>query len=376
MTSSDTPLPYGNGPTRLKATLARGGTSRALLFDRDDLPLDETQWPRLFARALGSPDPYGNQLNGLGAGYTSVSKVAVLSRSSRPDCDVDYFFAQIDPASGAMAVRANCGNISSAVGPFAAARGWVVPQDDTLRVRIFNENSGKRIVATLGTDAHPAPHIEIAGVAGEGPAIQLAFVDPGGSVCAGLFPTGHVRDRVNLQDVGMVDVTLIDATLPTVIVRAEALGIQGDESHANLQSNADLTKSVEELRIAAGMLMGLAESPAGMQGEFYNMPDVVLISKAVIGDVRARFYSGGTPHKAAPVTSSIALACACFVEGTVASVSAIGGQKEGAASVTIDHPRGQMTVCIAGDAGRRLVHSATIYRTARLLMEGDVLLAD
>jgi 2-methylaconitate cis-trans-isomerase PrpF len=362
---------------QVPATYVRGGTSRALVFRSADLPKDRDLWPAVFARSLGSPDPTGYQLDGLGGGITSLSKVAVIDPVRREGSDIDYLFFQVDPRTGECSTRANCGNISSAVGPFALANGWIEPSGNHVEARIFNVNSSKVIRASFRTHVDDPERIAIHGVGGKAPPIRLAFMDPGGSVAPSLFPTGRRVEALRLSSGDPVQATLIDATVPTVIAMASGFGLTGDEPQPVLASNRALLDTMADLRIRAGLAMGLGASEQAFRSELWNLPDVVLVSKtAGPNRIRARFFSADAAHRAAPVTSSIALACAmsiqgCITEALVERAPSTRGEEEG---WEIHHPSGTMDVWVTPNGDRTGVMSASVLRTARLLMQGSVLL--
>ncbi|MFM0740583.1 PrpF domain-containing protein [Paraburkholderia xenovorans] len=358
-----------NGLRQIRAAYVRGGTSRALLFRKQDLPRDQDEWGAIFASALGSPDQSGRQLDGLGGGISSLSKVAVVSPSHHDGCDVDYHFFQVEPQSGRVQTLANCGNISSAVGPFALANGWARSGSPT-SVAIYNVNSGKRIVSTFASFPSEEDFIAIDGVPGKAPAISLSFVEPGGSVVGSLFPTGRRRDVIDTYEYGPLALTLIDATVPTVIVEASSLGLSGDEAPNVLAARIDL----EPLRIECGLRMQLTRNRAELQTDLANIPDIVMISPARESGIQARFYSSGGMHRAAPVTSSIALACACHIDGTVAHGLVAEQQRPDDGWWRIHHPAGEMAVHVAGDGATADIDAATVFRTSRLLMEGNIIL--
>ena len=359
--------------TALRATYVRGGTSRAVIFRKEDLPTDQSQWKRIFQTVLGSPDSESKQLDGLGGGITSLSKVAILSPSSRAGIDVDYLFVQIEPSSGEMLVDANCGNISSAVGPFAVDEGWVTPNSDgQASVQIFNENTKKVITAKFNDDTPISDHIEISGVAGRGVPIHLMFKDPEGSSGDGAFPSGAKTEMLEVSTGRSVRVSLIDVTLPCAIVHATELGLTGEESYSDLVFNADFVSLMTEVRVAAAVRMGICETPQEARESVLNVPDVVVVSSPGEGraGITARFVSCDRPHRAAPVTSSMALAAAVRIAGTIPSSVAKHGESN---AVTIYHPSGTIEVEVEMNPEGHVV-ATSILRTARRIMQGEVLL--
>ncbi len=359
--------------TRVPATYVRGGTSRALMFRSPDLPKDREEWPEIFAKALGSPDPLGYQLDGLGGGITSLSKVAVVDPVSRADSDIDYLFFQVDPRTGECSTKANCGNISSAVGLFALANGWIQPSNNEVTARIYNLNSSKIIEASFKEKVVASEMISIHGVGGVGQPIRLSFVDPGGAVAASLFPTGRRTETLSLSNGRPVQATLIDATLPTVIAMASEFGIAGDEPHAALASNRALLEAVAGLRVQAGLAMGLSTNAQDFTTQLWNLPDVVLVSTTDRSNsIRARFFSADAAHRAAPVTSGIALGCAMSLSGCIAAPNDTRRSSEDEDVWEIEHPSGTMQVRVKASPERDRIISASLLRTARLLMEGSI----
>ncbi|MGC7402612.1 PrpF domain-containing protein [Pandoraea pneumonica] len=356
--------------TPISASYVRGGTSRAVIFRWDDLPSDQTKWKSIFQSVLGSPDLGSKQLDGLGGGITSLSKVAVVRRSSRPGVDVDYYFVQVEPSTGEMLVDANCGNISSAIGPFAVDEGWVHPETGGARVRIFNENSGKIIESRFNPAADESEFIEIDGVAGKAMPITLSFEDPSSSMGRGFLPTGNIVDTLDVAG-KKLEVTLLDVAVPCAIVAASSVGINGDDSYTALVANRDYVDLMRELRVAASLRMGFCSDAREARDVLVNVPDIVVVSPAPLGraGITARFVSCDLPHRAAPVTSSMALATACLSPGTVAAE--FTGIND-TSVVTIHHQSGELSIGVRlHPDGRPL--STEIQRTARRIMQGQVL---
>ncbi|WP_027712433.1 PrpF domain-containing protein [Dickeya chrysanthemi] len=355
----------------IPATYVRGGTSRAVIFNREDLPDDMALWKTLFQAVLGSPDPDGNQLDGLGGGITSLSKIAVVSRSSRSDADVDYFFFQIDPVTGDALIDANCGNISSAVGPYAVSQGWAGAESGTREVRIYNVNTGKIIVSEFNPEAEQHEFVTISGVPGKHFPVRLSFLDPASSMSRGLFPTGNRNDFITLDGGRQFQATLLDVTVPCVIIRAEEAGIQGDEDYRTLVTDKTYTETMTELRIKASVMMKFCQDENEARIVRPNIPDVIVISPAPNGltGITARYVSCDRPHRAAPVTSSMALAAACCIEGTIAS-NICSFERIG--EVLIHHPSGIMTVEADVTATADILQTSVI-RTTRIIMRGEVM---
>jgi hypothetical protein len=370
----------------LPAVFMRGGTSRAVMFHRGDLP-HESAWDPIFLAAMGSPDPNGRQLNGMGGGISSLSKICILSRSERPDADIDYTFAQIQIREAVVDYRGNCGNMSSAVGPFALDEGLVRPNGDTAVVRIFNTNTKKIIRSTFALEDGRAKvdgDLAIPGVAGTGAPVRLDFLEPGGAGTGKLLPTGNVTDRLDVPGLGTIEVSMVDAAKPCVIVRAADVGLSGTELPEALDANHAVLAKLEAIRRAAAIAMGLAANEteaAGMRGS----PAVGFVAPAMAAptlsgapikasevDLTARFISNGQPHRALPVTSSLCMSVAASITGTVVN-QALTRAPEG--SIRLGMPSGILTV--GADVGRDasgawVAHSGAFYRTARRLFDGRI----
>jgi len=305
---------------RIPAVYMRGGTSRALFFHARDLPPTGPERDAILLRALGSPDPYARQLDGLGGGISSLSKACIIGPPSHPDADVDYTFAQVEVGRAVVDCRGNCGNCSSAVGPFAVDERLVAAREPETIVRIHNTNTRKLIIAHVPVQDGEAAvdgDFELPGVAGKGARIALDFVDPGGAVTGALLPTGRPRDRID-----GIEVSLVDATNPMVFVRASDLGATGTESPTEIDGSSILTARLERIRALAGQHMGIAGSAA--------VPKIALVApptpftaldgtrySAHAVDVVARVMSMGNCHRAFALTAAMCLAVAARIEDTV-----------------------------------------------------------
>ena len=370
-------MPTG-GQERLPAVFMRGGTSRALFFRRADLPDDRALWDRIFQAALGGPDPYGRQLDGLGGGYSSTSKIAVIGPPSRPDVDLDYTFAQVDVTTQRVDYRGNCGNISSAVGPYAIDEGLVplrTAADGAPEaiVRFLNTNTAKVIVAHVPVadgGAAVEGDFELPGVPGRGARITLDFLDPGGAATGRLLPTGAPLDQIE----GLA-ASLVDATNPMVFVRASDLGLTGAEPPEALDADAGLLARLEGVRAAATVRMGMAPDPATATERSPAVPKIALVAPGSPGesDLNVRLVSMGRFHRAVALTGAMCLAVAAHLPGTLAAEAA--GRLAPGAGVRIGHPAGVLPIAAAvepsAEGGPRAVR-VRVYRTARRLMEGWV----
>jgi len=371
----------------LPAVFMRGGTSRAIMFHARDLP-DRSAWDPIFLAAMGSPDPNGRQLNGMGGGISSLSKVCILAPSPREDADIDYTFAQVQIREAAVDYRGNCGNMSSAVGPFAVDEGIVRPNGDTAVVRIFNTNTQKIIRSTfplLDGRAAVDGDLAIPGVAGTGAPVRLDFLTPGGATTGKLLPTGRPVDVLDVPGIGPIEVSMVDAANACVFVRAADLGLTGRELPDALDADKALLDKLQRIRRAASVAMGIARddtearSIAAVPLVGFVAPPMdapTLSGEPLLAgqvDLTARFISSGQPHRALPLTASLCTAVASRITGTVANQ--VLGTGAAAGPVRIGMPSGILTVdadVTQDAAGRWQAHSGAFYRTARRLFDGRV----
>jgi 2-methylaconitate cis-trans-isomerase PrpF len=374
---------------RIPAVFMRGGTSRALFFRDADLPPAREVRDAIFLAALGSPDPYGRQLDGLGGGISSLSKVAIIAPAREPGLDVLYTFAQVDVQRPLVDYSGNCGNISSAVGPYAIDEGLVAQvREPVTRVTFLNTNTGKRIVAHVPVEQGQAAvegDFALPGVPGTGARIRLEFLDPGGAATGRLLPTGQPRDELVLPDGTGVTASLVDATNPMVFVRASDLGLTGTETPAALDADAALLARLEAIRATAAVRMGLAPDVATATERVRAVPKIALVAPpcdytdlsghrvpADAVDVVARIISMGNAHRAFALTGAMCLAVAAHVPQTV--VQAVARPLAPGADVRIGHPSGVLPVGaqVVVEAGVPRAELVAVYRTARRLMEGWV----
>ena len=372
----------------VRAVFMRGGTSKALMFRAADLPNDRDQQDRIFIAALGSPDPNGRQLDGMGGGLSSLSKICVVGPSSRADADVDYTFGQVAVGSAAVDYSGNCGNMSSAVGPFAVDEGIVKVTGDAAAIRIYNTNTRKIIVARFALEDGRAAvdgDFTLPGVAGTGAPIRLDFLDPGGAGTGKLLPTGRVLDCLELPGVGTFEVSMVDAANPCVFVAATALGMSGVEMPAAIEQRPELLARLEAIRVAASLRMGIAQSSEEAARK-PSIPKVALVAapqqastlagealEADAADLTVRMISIGQPHRAVPLTGAMCLAVASRLEGSVVNRLARPAGSSGQ-PVRIAQPSGVTLVdaAVRAHEGAWIADHATVYRTARRLMEGVV----
>lgn len=369
----------------LPAVFMRGGTSKALMVHRRDLPENQDDWAAIFTAIMGSPDPYGRQLDGMGGGVSSLSKVCIIAPSEHPDADVDYTFAQVMVKEARVDYRGNCGNMSSAVGPFAVDQGLVKAGNGKTTVRILNTNTQKIIHSTFDTHdgrARYSGDLAIPGVSGTGSAIKLDFIQPGGATTGKLLPSGNVTDRLDVPGVGTLEVSLVDAANAAVFVRAQDVGLTGLELPDQLESDPDILARLDAIRVQASVKMGIAPDVESARA-ITIVPFVCIVSPpadnptlsgdtvpATDIDLVARVISNGQPHRALPLTVSLCTAVAARISGTVAAQAL--SPDAGDAALRLGMPSGVLTVDadVNQEAGTWTAHAGSFYRTARLLFDG------
>ena len=352
--------------------LMRGGTSRGPFFLESDLPQDTAMRDRLLLAAMGSPDP--RQIDGLGGAHPLTSKAGIVRRSNTPGVDLDFLFAQLQPAADTVDLTPNCGNMLAAVLPFALERGLLPIMEGATTARILTLNTGMQCdvtVPTPGRHLQYAGHARIDGVPGTAAPVSIRFLDTAGSLCPSLLPTGHAIDRI---DVGgdapfAVDATLIDNGMPMVLVRATDFDLAGDESVDALNRNQVLRARLEALRLAAGPLMGLGDVSSK------NYPKMCLVAAPQAGgSLATRCFIPHVCHEAIGVLAAVTVATACVLDGSVAH--GVASVPPGACkTLSIEHPSGEFSVELTLDANNPAqAPRAALLRTARPIMRGEVLL--
>jgi probable AcnD-accessory protein PrpF len=383
---------------RIAATYMRGGTSKGVFFRLQDLP-ERAQVPgeardRLLLRVIGSPDPYGKQIDGMGGATSSTSKTVILAKSSRPDHDVDYLFGQVSIDKAFVDWSGNCGNLSAAVGPFVIANGLVdasrVPRNGTCTLRIWQANIGKTIVAHVPIAdgaVQETGDFELDGVTFPAAEVQLEFLDPAeegdGDGGGAMFPTGRLVDALEVPGVGTLEATMINAGIPTIFVNAEAIGYTGTELQDAINNDAKALARFETIRAHGAIRMGLikgVEEAAKRQ----HTPKVAFVAKPTdyvsssgkrIGatdiDLNVRALSMGKLHHAMMGTAAVAIGTAAAIPGTLVNLAAGGGERN---AVRFGHPSGTLRVGAEAKQvnGEWTVTKAIMSRSARVLMEGWV----
>ena len=382
---------------RVPATYLRGGTSKGVFFRLEDLPeLARMPGPArdaLLQRVIGSPDPYGKQIDGMGGATSSTSKTVIVSRSSRPDHDVDYLFGQVAIDQAFVDWSGNCGNLSAAVGPFAIAGGLIdparLPRDGIATVRIWQANIGKTIIAHVPmTDGavQETGDFELDGVTVPAAEVQLEFMDPAAEeegAGGAMFPTGNLVDDLEVPGVGTLKATMINAGIPTIFVEASAIGYTGTELQDAINSDAKALAMLETIRAHGALRMGLIGSLDEIATRQHT-PKVAFVARpadyvassgkpVTAGDVDllVRAMSMGKLHHAMMGTAAVAIGTAAAIPGTLVNMAAGGGERQ---AVCFGHPSG--TLRVGAEAalvdGTWTVTKAIMSRSARVLMEGWV----
>lgn len=356
----------------IPCVIMRGGTSRGPFIRMKDLPSDQEQQADILLSLMGSG--HALQIDGIGGGDPLTSKVAIVERSSHPDADVDYLFAQVDVVNKRVDFNPNCGNMLSAVGPYAIETGLVEPQDGTTVVKVHNLNTQRLIechVPTPGKQVQYEGSVTISGVPGSAAGIQLSFLDIMGSKTGHLLPTGKA-----CEEIAGVEVSCIDAATPIMLLRAESVGLTGHELPTELDDNAPLLARLETLRREVGLRMGLGDVSQSV------LPKVVLISAAEAAShtLNVRYFVPHRCHKAIAVTGAMAVAAAINLPGSVANHMAISTQKLSAgqllSQIALEHPSGSIELTAeyrqqnAFDLAR-----VSLIRTARKIMSGQIFYA-
>ncbi|CAH1594304.1 2-methylaconitate cis-trans isomerase PrpF [Vibrio owensii] len=378
---------------KVPATYMRGGTSKGVFFNLEDMPqpaqVAGEARDKLLLRVIGSPDPYAKQIDGMGGATSSTSKTVVVSRSQRVDHDVDYLFGQVSIDKPFVDWSGNCGNLSAAVGPFAIHAGLIdqdrIPENGIVTVRVWQVNIGKTIlihVPIVNGFVQETGAFELDGVTFPAAEIQVDFVDPADGE-GSMFPTGNLVDDLVVPDVGTFNATFINAGIPTIFIDAEALGYQGTELQDDINNDESALARFESIRAYGALKMGLIDSLEEAQTRqhtpkiaFVSQPKSYLSSSAKTVeagevDILVRALSMGKLHHAMMGTAAVAIASAACVPGTLVNLAAGGGEKE---SVTFGHPSGTLKVGAKAKQTEQgwVVEKAIMSRSARILMEGFV----
>lgn len=381
---------------RIPATYMRGGTSKGVFFKLDDLPeraqVEGEARDKLLLRVIGSPDPYGKQIDGMGGATSSTSKTVILSKSTQPEHDVDYLFGQVSIDKAFVDWSGNCGNLTAAVGSFAISNGLVsadrIPENGVCTVRIWQKNISKTIIAHVpitNGQVQETGDFELDGVTFPAAEVQIEFLDPAddGEDGGAMFPTGQVVDQFDVPDIGSFQATFINAGIPTIFLNAEDIGYTGTELQDVINSDAEVLKRFEKIRAYGAVKMGLIQDIAEAANRQHT-PKIAFVAKpktyiASSGktvsdtdiDLSVRALSMGKLHHAMMGTAAVAIGTAAAIPGTLVNLAAGGGEKN---AVRFGHPSGTLRVGAEANLenGQWVVKKAIMSRCARILMEGWV----
>ncbi len=359
--------------TAIPCYFMRGGTSKGAFFLESDLPADAATRDRVLLAVMGSPDK--RQIDGLGGAHPLTSKVGIVRKSSTPGVKVDFLFAQLQPDKDTVDTTPNCGNMLAAVVPFAVERGLIAVQGTTTLARVLTLNTGMQCDVTVHTPGGMVEYegdARIDGVQSTSAPITINFLDTAGSVCAGLLPTGSVKDTVQVQGEGFatfsVDVTCIDNGMPLVIMRAADVGRTGYESVADLNADSELKAKLEALRLKVSLQMGLGDVAQK------NYPKMTLIATPRNGgSITTRSFIPHVCHDAIGVLAAVTVGTACVLQGSVCEGIAV--MPSGASKIiSVEHPTGEFSVELETDpVNPQTVTKAALLRTARLIMRGEAM---
>lgn len=355
--------------TAIPCSVMRGGTSKGLYFLASNLPVEPGLRDPVLLAALGSPD--ARQIDGMGGAHPLTSKVAVVQASTHPDADVDYLFLQVVVDKAEVSDTQNCGNILAGVGPFAIERGLMAASGDETTVRIHMVNTGGIAAArvqTPGGRVNYAGDARIDGVPGTAAPVMLEFIGIAGSSCGALLPTGQVVDIID-----GVELTCIDNGMPVVILKASEFGKSGYESPAELEADVELKARIEAIRLQLGKRMNL--------GDVTNktVPKMSLVAEARKGGaICTRTFIPHRVHEAIGVLGSVSVATACMLPGSVAQQVCGLEFVDGAHCIEVEHPSGFFSaeIDVVFDDGKAVINHAALLRTARLLMDGQVMVPE
>ena len=381
---------------KIPATYMRGGTSKGVFFKLDDLPSAAQQAgairDQLLLRVIGSPDPYGKQIDGMGGASSSTSKTVILAKSSQPNHDVDYLFGQVAIDRAFVDWSGNCGNLTAAVGAFAISNGLVsaerIPENGLCTVRIWQANIQKTIIAHVPMShgqVQETGDFELDGVTFPAAEVQIEFLDPAddGEDGSAMFPTGNLVDTFNVPNIGTFQATFINAGIPTIFLNAEEIGYAGTELQDVINGNAEALARFETIRAYGAKQMGLIEDISEAEKRQHT-PKIAFVAKpkAYISssgkqiqtedvDLLVRALSMGKLHHAMMGTAAVAIGTAAAIPGTLVNLAAGGGVRE---AVRFGHPSGTLRVGAQAlqESGQWQVKKAVMSRSARVLMEGWV----
>lgn len=374
---------------KFKTVFMRGGTSKGCMFRKEDLPADRAEWDSIFLQAMGDPDP--KQIDGMGGTVSSNNKIVVVWKSEDSDADVEYLVGQVIVGKSQVDYKSNCGNMTAAVGPYAVEEGMVAITEPITTVRMLNRNTDKYIQVTVPIDPETKTFAQegdcaIAGVDGTAAELKVNFMNPAGAKTGKLLPTGNALDVLEISDFGPIEATILDVSNPTVLVRAEDIGLAGTELPEEVNRNAEVCELLEKIRGTAACKMGFAKDLLDASANSPAVPKVGFFTKPVSFtdiagqtveagemDLCARVISVFKCHKACPLTSASAISVAAMLEGSLLWKT-LGAPEIGKETVRIGHPSGVMTMVpdLVQDGNEIRLPGVAVQRTARRIMEGTL----
>lgn len=372
---------------KLECTIFRGGTSKGVFINEENLPSDKGLWDEILLSVMGSPDV--RQIDGLGGATSTTSKVAIISKSDNPEWDVNYTFAQVSIDKPIVSYKGNCGNISSAVGSYAIEKGLVEVTSPETVVRIYNTNTKKIIYSHVQTPGGKVSYdgdFSIAGVPGTSSVVKLAFKDPAGAMTGKLLPTGNVVDVVDVPGYKPVEVSLVDSSNPLIFVRASDVGLTGKELPDEIDSNKEMLERLETIRGLGAVMLGFIDDYKESAEKSPGVPKLTIVAEPstytnVNGnvieekdmDLLGRMMSMQLTHKTYALTGALCTATAATIEGTI--VNQVVRKGFNPESLNIAHPGGLMqngVECNIDKDGNIDVPWVYGYRTSRIIIDGTV----
>lgn len=383
---------------KIPATYIRGGTSKGVFFNKQDLPAGAKEpgelLDKILLRVIGSPDPYGKHTDGMGGATSSTSKTVIVSPSDEAGHDIDYLFGQVSIDKPFVDWSGNCGNLSAAVGAYAISNGMIdasrIPQNGTVEVKIWQVNIGKTIVnhvPIIGGEVQELGDFELDGVTFPAAEVVVDFIDPADSEGGSMFPTGNLVDDLVVPGVGTMKATMINAGIPTIFVNADEIGYTGTELQDDINSDTKVLEMFEKLRAYGAKQMGLIEDLSEAETRQHT-PKIAFVApakgytassgKAVDGadvDLLVRALSMGKLHHAMMGTAAVAIGTAAVIPGTLVNLAAGGAERS---SVVFGHPSGTLKVGAEAEVqnGDWQVKQVSMSRSARVLMEGVIRIPD
>jgi len=375
---------------KIPCVIMRGGTSRGAVFHRSDLPSNIKEWDNIFIKTMGSPDP--KQIDGLGGGVSSNNKIVVVSKSDREGVDVEYTIGQVLINKPEVDYKSNCGNMTSVVGPFSIDEGLVKALEPITKVVMYNTNTGKIIEALVPVENgrfKTEGDCKIAGVLGTSSEIKLSFINPGGAVTGRLLPTNKPKDILDIPQFGNIEATIIDASNPLVIIRAEDINLKGFEKPDDINSNEEVLDLLEKIRGIAAEKICMVENWRKARDLTPAIPKIAFVTSPIAYDsltgevvsandmdICARVISLNKLHKAYPITAAIATGVAARIKGSI--ISDLIYKDKTSNRISIGHPSGIITVdsTLTEKNKEIYVEESTVIRTARRIMDGYIYIQD